>query len=81
MSVLREYDVVRIVRLSKPDRLFDGTASVMRPPRIGDVATICHEYKPGDPSASVVVEMVDEDGMTVWLADFTRDELELVNRP
>jgi len=81
MAILREYDVVRVVRLATPDRFYDGTAAVMRPPRVGDVATICHENKPGDPSASVVVEKVDQDGMTIWLADFARDELELVSRP
>ena len=81
MVILREYDVVRVVRLDEPDRYFDGTKSVMRPPRIGDVATICHENRAPDPSASVVVEMVDDDGMTIWLADFERDELELVSRP
>ena len=80
MAILREYDIVRVVRLESPDRFYDGTESVMRPPRIGDVATICHENKPGDPSGSVVVEMVDQDGMTIWLADFARDELELVRR-
>ncbi len=81
MAILREYDVVRVVRLVKPDRTYNGTERVMRAPRIGDVATICHENKPDDPSASVVVEMVDNDGMTIWLADFGRDELELVRRP
>lgn len=81
MDILREYDVVRVVRLLTVDRFYDGTEGVMRPPGIGDVATICHENKPGDPLASVVVEMVDKDGMTIWLADFARDELELVSRP
>ena len=81
MSSLREYDAVRVVRLKTPDRTYDGTSTVMRPPQIGDVAAVCHEYKPEDPSAPVAVEMVDEDGMTIWLADFEREELELVNRP
>jgi hypothetical protein len=81
MAILREYDVVRVVRLANPDRFYDGTETVMRPPRIGDVATICHENEPCDPSGSVVVEMVDQDGMTIWLANFARDELELVGRP
>jgi hypothetical protein len=53
----------------------------MRPPQVGDVATICHELHPDDPIAPVVVEKVDENGMTLWLAEFSREELELVRRP
>jgi len=78
--LLREYDIVRVVDLLEDNRPFDGTDGVRRPPRIGDVATICHEYDPKDPKAVVAVEMVDRDGHTVWLADFERAELELVRR-
>jgi hypothetical protein len=81
MKPLREYDTVRIVRLLNADRFFGGTASVRRPPRVGDVGIICHEYQPDDPDAVVAVEMVDPEGFTIWLADFARDELELVSRP
>jgi hypothetical protein len=38
---------------------------------VGDVATICHEYQPDNPDARVAVEMVDENGNTIWLADVT----------
>lgn len=41
-----------------------------RPPQLGDVATICHEYEPKDRTATVAVEMVDAEGYTIWLADF-----------
>ncbi len=81
MAGLKEYDVVRVVKLNDPARKFDGTDGVRQPPRIGDVATICHEYDPKDPVAPVVVEMVDHEGRTLWLADFQRSELELVERP
>ena len=77
---LREYDVVRVTRLLTRDRRFDGTESIRRAPKVGDVATICHEYDPHDTTAVVAVEMVDENGLTVWLADFERAELELVQR-
>ena len=81
MERLREYDTVRVVRLLTAERKFSGTVGVSRPPRVGDVATICHEYHPRDPDADVAVEMVDVSGSTIWLADFARDELELVSRP
>ena len=81
MRPLKEYDKVRIVKLLRNDRPLEGTEGVMRPPAIGDTATIVHEYHPGDPSASVAVEKVNSDGYTVWLADFEKEELELVQDP
>lgn len=78
---IREFDIVRVVRLLERDRPFDGTVSVQRPPRLGDVATVVHEYDASHVNTPVAVEMVDEEGMTVWLADFLREELELVQRP
>lgn len=42
---------------------------------------IVHEHEPDDPTGDVAVEMLDDDGHTVWLADFEKRELELVKRP
>ena len=82
MSVpLRQCDIVRVVRLNSPTRKFDGTEGVKRAPKVGDEAIICHQYDPTDATATVAVEMVDKGGMTVWLADFAPEELELVSRP
>ena len=78
MRNIREYDCVRVVRLKDRNRPFDGSNAVKRAPQVGDVATVCHEYSPEDPAALLAVEMVTEEGLTVWLADFDRTELELV---
>ena len=78
MKPLREYDEVRVVKLLTPDRYFSGSGGVCRPPRVGDIATVCHEPSPKDQTAAVIVEMVDKHGNTIWLADFEREELELV---
>ena len=75
---VREHDVVRVAHLKERDRYFDGSDDVKRPPQIGDVATVCHEYDSDDPSTKVAVEKVTDDGLTVWLADFDQDELERV---
>ena len=80
MRQIQEYDVVRVAVLKERDRSFDGSDGVKRPPQTGDMATVCHEYEPDDLTATVAVEMVNEDGLTIWLADFDRDELELVSR-
>jgi hypothetical protein len=74
----REYHAVRIAHLRTPDRPFDGTGSVARPPRIGDIGTIVHGYAAEGGSSLFSVEMVDSDGLTVWLPDFGPDELEHV---
>lgn len=81
MSSLREYDVVRVVQLLSTNREFDGTEGVKRAPRIGDTATIVHQYEPENPTAAVVAESVDGNGNTIWVADFQPDELERVSRP
>ena len=78
---LHEYDVVRVVKLNSDTRKFDGTDSVKRVPRVGDEAVVCDMHDSNDPKAALIVEMVDAQGMTVWLADFAPDELELLHQP
>ena len=79
VKVLKTFDTVRLVRLDQTHREFQGSDGARRAPRVGDVGAICHEYEPGNPQALVAVESVDETGKTIWLADFSRDELELVS--
>ncbi len=81
MDTLREYDTVRIIELHENDRYFDGTDTVKRVPKIGDIATIVHEYEPNNPNGRVAVEKVGDEGRTIWLADFAKGELELISRP
>jgi hypothetical protein len=81
MELLKELDIVRVMALRVADRAFDGSAKVSRAPAVGDIGTIVHEYLPSELAAPVIVEMVDDGGLTVWLADFERTELEFVQRP
>jgi hypothetical protein len=62
-----------VVKLQKPDRIFDGTLGVSRTPLCGDIGAICLIHTPG----KVLVEVVNDDGIPVWLADFEAEELEL----
>ncbi len=80
VTLLGEYDRVKIVKLIQKNRPFDGTENVRRLPQIGDIATICHKYDSQDSTAFVAVEMVDKNGLTIWLTDFMQEELELVQR-
>ena len=76
MPYISSYDVVRVSHLNQPNRSFDGTEGVSRPPQIGDVGTIVF----GDGNDSYFqVESVNADGLTVWLAEFHVSELERVN--
>lgn len=68
---MNELSGVRIVKLNTPNRHIDGTKGVKRPPRVGDSGTIVHKV-----GELYMVESVDSDGLTVWLADFTADEIE-----
>jgi hypothetical protein len=76
---LTEYDIVRVVKLIESERHYTGSPGVARPPAVGDIATICMEYAPEDPEAPVVVECINADGLTIWLADFLREELVFVD--
>lgn len=78
--MLREYQFVRIARLSDPDRSFDGAEGVRRAPKVGDIATICPEHEAGGSDAAIPVQMLAQDGATIWRADFARDELEFLSR-
>jgi hypothetical protein len=73
----REFGVVRVVKLIAADRHFDGSESVMRAPEVGDKGVIV--YLHDENAAACIVECVDRDGMTVWLADFDFEELEAVD--
>ncbi len=76
-SVLNELDHVQVVRLHHPTREVDGTQRVRRQPRVGDFGTVVLLLQRGSAPPGYYVECVDDDGLTVWLAEFDRDELAL----
>jgi hypothetical protein len=76
MAYFHEYDVVRVTKLIQPGRHYDGTESVKRAPRVGDEGTIVHF--PPQTNSWCIVKYVNHDGLTTWQADFSGDELELV---
>ena len=67
---------------SRPLRYYDFAAlslrgDVLRQPRVGDVGAIVDLLGP----SRFIVECINEDGDTVWLADFEAEELEPSGRP
>ena len=71
--MFQEFDVVIVRALLTPARRVDGTEGVVRQPIVGDVGTIVHVHTPSD----YIVESVDDRGYTIWLADFSINELAL----
>lgn len=75
---MKEFDTVELVTLSLSERYYDGTESVKRPPRVGDEGAIVHIYLGEAEETIYIVENVDKEGNTIWLADFTAEELKLI---
>lgn len=71
---LGEHDVVTVTHLATTDRPFEGSDAVARPPAVGDVGTVVG-VNDEDPPTWCVVECVDDDGYTLWLAQFAPGEL------
>jgi hypothetical protein len=73
---VQEYQTVRVRRLLRPPEEYDGWGLNVRPPQVGDVGTIVDILRaPGFPD-DYVVEASLPDGTTLWLADFSEEELE-----
>ena len=74
-----DYATVRIVRLRSDvshapiDSSFDSPAL----PQRGDEGAVVHRSRPG----FYLVESVQMDGTTDWLAEFAEDELEVIREP
>ena len=75
-TVLKEYDIVKISSLREPNRACDGTESVMREPRVGDKGIVVHVLGKDSEEMKYIVECVNPEGFTVWVADFWEGELE-----
>lgn len=72
-----ELDVVKVVTLPMTHRKVSGSEGVCRAPRVGDLATVVHVLEPG---RAFVVEAVNADGNTLWVADFQVEELMLESK-
>ena len=76
MAELRQYEQVHIRHLTRAPEAYDGWGVNRRAPRVGEYGTLVDVLRtPGAPD-SYVVESSAPDGTTLWLGDFTADELE-----
>ena len=75
---LNQYGLVRLKQLLQPPETYNGWQLNQRPPRVGDIGTIVDILQsPGQPD-NFVVESSGPDGITIWLADFKAEELEML---
>ena len=75
---LKQYDLVRVRQLLQPPEVYDGWRVNKRPPQIGDVGTIVDVLQARGCPDDYIVESSGADGDTVWLGDFSAEELELL---
>ena len=68
------YSRVRVSQLLTPRRSVSGSGAKTRPPEVGDTGTVV-EYFGNLEGATYLVESVDAEGATVWLAEFSAQEL------
>ena len=74
---IEELDMVRVVALHRESREHEGTESVKRQPRVGDVGAVVHVYSPVPDKSIFAVEAVNKEGLTLWVAHFEEAELKL----
>lgn len=76
MPAFAPLQVVRVRRLVARPGAHDGWAVNRRSPNVGDVGAVVEVVWAPDEEARYVVECVDSEGATEWLAELSADELE-----
>lgn len=71
--MFHESDIVRVRTLKQVYRFYEGD-HVKKSPQVGDLGVVLYVVRDGQPR--YIVESIDFDGYTVWLAEFDADELE-----
>ena len=71
-----QYEKVRIKQLKKPCEKYNEWNVNHRPPVVGDVGILVDILHTLGLPVRYVVEVSNEEGMTVWLSEFDHDEIE-----
>jgi len=69
-------DSVRVVRLLEEEREVTGSSDPAPQPRVGDRATVVADVGEG----LYLIESCTDDGVTLWMAEFAAEEMELIER-
>jgi hypothetical protein len=78
MAELRQYELVRVVRLLRPPEHYNGWGVNERAPTVGDTGWLIEILEAPDGDVAYVVECSGPDGDTIWLDDLLAEELEPV---
>lgn len=70
--------MVRVRQLLHKPEHYDGWQVNYRPPQIGDKGIIVDILQVEGLPNNYVVECTDQDGITIWLADFNAIELDVI---
>ena len=71
MDTFAEHEIVLVRKLLTSYREVTGSSGIGRQPRVGDQAAVVNISKPDHR----ILECVDSDGRTLWLAEFHVEEL------
>jgi hypothetical protein len=77
-QALELYAVVRVCQLTSDNMDRNGWRLNSTDPKVGDVGAIVEIWPSTNGSDLYIVENCDSNGETVWLSDFTEDEIEAV---
>ena len=75
MTPLKQYSIVRVVRLLRPAEEYDKWQVNKRCPRTEDTGTIVEILHVPNLPDKYVVEATEPDGSTVWLSEFDVGEI------
>ena len=83
MDDIREFDTVRVVQLVGSPESHLAVSFAQRAPAIGDEGTVLElpSVNFNGQTMGFIVESTEGGAKCVWLAEFSRDELEVVFRP
>ena len=84
LTRILEYDTVQVVALQGSPESNLAFSESARSPVVGDVGTVVHltePYDPDDPRTRFIVESNEGGAAMTWLAEFSRDELQVLSRP
>ena len=76
MASLQQYGLVRIRQLLQPPDAYNGWQVNQRPPQVGDVGALLDVLHAAGRPDRYVVESSGANGVSVWLGDFSAEELE-----
>ncbi len=74
----QQYELVRVRKLLRLAEEYDGWQVNRRAPEVGDTGCVVDILSAVGLPDMYVVESVEPDGMTVWLGDFSSDEIETI---